>query len=448
MRDLVLLAALAGVVPLIFRAPQVGILAWIWVTLFNPQREVYGFLSNFQLNLYIALITAVAWAISRERKTVPLNSVTGLMILFGVWTCITTYFALDVEYSMVIWERVIKTLILGLAILAIVNNKARIQAVIWVMCLALGYYSVKGGGFVLGTGGSHRVMGPEDSMIEDNNSIGLAMVMLLPLLNYLRTTAKDIRTNYILLATMGLTLVAIIGTYSRGALVALAASGVAYVARSRNALIPLLMAGCVLAALPNFMPASWSERMTSIQDYNEDSSFAGRVAAWKTSVAIATQRPATGGGFFAVDLDWVAQSFRSPGSLEKGRAAHSIYFEVLGDHGFVGLAIFLMLYAAAWFNTSAVLRATRGDPSMDWANKLARALQVSMVGFAVGGALLSMAYYDGFLILLALSGALLLTVRQASAKTAPSMPRWKMSDDQMAGEAPIGAMLPGWGSAR
>jgi len=422
-RDLILLAALAGVVPLIFRAPQVGILTWIWVTLLNPQREVYGFLSDFQLNLYIALITAVAWAISRERKTVPLNSVTGLMILFGVWTCITTYFALDVKYSMLIWERVIKTLILGLAVLAIANSKVRIQSIVWVLCLSLGYYSVKGGAFVLGTGGSYRVLGPENSMIEDNNSIALAMVMLLPLLNYLRITTKDIRANYILLMSMGLTLIAIIGTYSRGALVALAASGVAYVAKSRSSFIPLVMAGCVLVALPSFMPADWFQRMTT------------------------TQRPVTGGGFFAVDLTWVAQAYRIPGSQERGRAAHSIYFEVLGDHGFIGLALFLMLFAAAWLNASAVLRATRDDPGLDWANKLARAMQVSMVGFAVGGALLSMAYYDGFLILLALSGSLALTVRQASKKAVSNMPRWKIADDPVTGEAPIGAMLPGWGTS-
>lgn len=447
MRDLVLLCALAGVVPLIFRAPQVGILAWIWVTLLNPQREVYGFLSGFQLNLYIAVITVVAWAISRERKTVPLNSVTGMMILFGVWTCITTYFALDVKYSTVIWERFMKTLILCLAILAIANSKARIQSVIWVLCLALGYYSVKGGAFVLATGGSHRVYGPENSMIEDNNSIALAMVMLLPLLNYLRITTKDIRANYILLTSMGLTLIAIIGTYSRGALLALGASGVAYVAKSRSSIIPLLMAGCVLVALPNFMPSSWFQRMTTIQSYDEDSSFEGRVKAWKTSVAIATQRPATGGGFFAVDLNWVAQAYRIPGSQERGRAAHSIYFEVLGDHGFIGLALFLILFATGWFNASATVRATRDDPGLDWANKLARAIQVSLVGFAVGGALLSMAYYDGFLILLSVSGALAMTVRQASRKAVPSMPRWKMTDDQIPGEAPIGAMLPGWGTS-
>ncbi len=72
---------------------------------------------------------------------------------------------------------------------------------------------------------------------------------------------------------------------------------------------------------------------------------------------------------------------------------------------------------------------------------------IVLVGFAVGGALLSMAYYDGFLILLALSGALVLTVRQATAKTAAFMPRWKMTDDQIAGTPPIGAALPGWSTS-
>ena len=99
-----------------------------------------------------------------------------------------------------------------------------------------------------------------------------------------------------------------------------------------------------------------------------------------------------GGGFSAVNLDEVAQAFQSPGSLKAGKAAHSIYFEVLGDHGFVGLALYLLILAAAWFNTFTVLRLTRGRPDLDWANRLARTLQVSMIGFLIGGAALSMAY--------------------------------------------------------
>src|SRR6201985_488950 len=179
-RDLFLLAALLGVFPLILRAPQIGILTWIWVTLMNPQREVYGFLSSFPLKLSIALITMIAWMVSRERKTVPLNAVTALLLVFGVWTSITTYFALDYNFSYGIWNLTIKTLVLALAILAITDNKARIQAVIWMLVLSLGYYGVKGGGFMLATGGRHHVFGPENTMIQDNNNLGLALVMILP----------------------------------------------------------------------------------------------------------------------------------------------------------------------------------------------------------------------------------------------------------------------------
>ena len=90
--------------------------------------------------------------------------------------------------------------------------------------------------------------------------------------------------------------------------------------------------------------------MQTINSYNSDSSFEGRVQAWRTSFNIAKER-ITGGGFSSVNLDWVAQAYRSPGSLPAGKAAHSIYFEVLGDHGYLGLLIFLLLLAAAWYNT-------------------------------------------------------------------------------------------------
>src|SRR5579872_4773910 len=190
LRDLILLGALLSVFPLILRAPQIGILTWIWVTLMTPQREVYGFLGNFELNFYIAVLTALAWMVSKERKIVPLNPVTGLLIVFGIWVSITTYFALQYSFSYVQWDRAIKTLILALAIVTITSTKARIQAVVWVTVLSLGYFGVKGGGFVLLTGGRNHVFGPDNSMIADNNALGLALVMILPFMNYLRVTTQ------------------------------------------------------------------------------------------------------------------------------------------------------------------------------------------------------------------------------------------------------------------
>ena len=426
MRDLILLAAILGVIPLILRAPMIGVLAWIWVALMNPQQEVYGFLHGASLNLYIAVITAFSWLASKQRKAVPLNPLTITLIIFMMWASITTYFALNPSYSYDLWNRTLKTLVLVFAILTIANTKGRIQAIVWMVVFSIGYYGVKGGGFTLLTGGRNHVFGPDNSMIADNNNLGLVLVMILPLTNYLRITAKRYWVRLGLLAMMGLTLVGVIGTYSRGAFFALGVTGLAYAVRSRAGIIPLVLGALVLVSLPSLVPSSWFDRMSTIQHAGQDQSFQERQAAWATSLNVAKSR-LTGGGFNSIQQNWVAEMYSSPGSLKIGRAAHSIYFEVMGDHGFFGLFLYILILLAGWYNTAATLIAVRDRPEMQWAALLARTMQVSMIGYLVGGAALSMAYYDGFLILLALGGALLLYVKKPLAEEASGkdVPIWR-----------------------
>lgn len=426
MRDLILLAALIGIIPLILRTPVVGLLAWIWISLTNPQREVYGFLNDFQLNLVVAAITAIAWLASSERKTAPVNPFTVLLTMFALWGCLATYLALDRAYSMPLLERTLKTCVLAFAIMALATNKARTQAVVWAFVISLGYYAVKGGGFVLLTAGGQRVYGPEDSMIADNNALGLALVVLLPLIDYLRRTSREKAVRLACLGGIALTIVAILGTYSRGALVALGVAAIVYGFRSRFGALLLIPAAALAVMAPSLLPAGWSDRMSTIQSYDQDASFEGRRAAWKTSANIAAARPLTGGGFAAVELTPVAQQFQSPGSLKAGRAAHSIYFQVLGDTGFVGLALYLLLLLTSGINTVLVINEARGREDLAWADLLARMLQVSIAAFLVGGAALSMAYYDGFIVMLTLSTVLLRVVRNQESVAVESRlkPRW------------------------
>jgi probable O-glycosylation ligase (exosortase A-associated) len=426
-RDLLLLGVLCGTIPLIVRAPFIGLLAWLWVSLMNPHREVFGFLHGASLNLYLGVLTALAWLASRDRKLISPNPFTILLVAFACWASISAYFALDREHAFPIWDRTIKTIVLGLAVTMLANTRARLQAVIWIMAISLGYYAVKGAGFVVLSGGRNHVFGPESSMIEDNNALGLALIVLLPLLNYLRLTSARALVRWSLLAVMAAALIAILGTYSRGALIALAAAGAVYSLRSRNGLAVLLAAAVVAWALPNFLPTTWFERMSSIQSADADSSFQDRLAAWRTSFNIASAHPLLGGGFVAVEQDWVARTYSSPGSLPIGRAAHSIYFEVLGETGFVGLALYLSAVAAAILNTFRVLGAARGRPELNWASALARMLQVSIGAFLAGGAALSMAYYDGVIVMLSLTAVLLEVVKQATeGRTAASVATWKI----------------------
>ena len=82
--------------------------------------------------------------------------------------------------------------------------------------------------------------------------------------------------------------------------------------------------------------------------------------------------------------------------------AHSIYFEVLGEHGFVGLALYLALGWFAWRSCTQVRREAKSRPGGLWLADLVRMLQVSLVGYASSGAFLGLAYFDLYYHLVAL----------------------------------------------
>jgi putative inorganic carbon (HCO3(-)) transporter len=74
--------------------------------------------------------------------------------------------------------------------------------------------------------------------------------------------------------------------------------------------------------------------------------------------------------------------------------AHSIYFQVLGEQGFVGLFLFLLLGLLAWRTGSKVINAAKDVPENKWAADLAAMGQVSLIGYATAGAFLGLAYFD------------------------------------------------------
>jgi probable O-glycosylation ligase (exosortase A-associated) len=115
-----------------------------------------------------------------------------------------------------------------------------------------------------------------------------------------------------------------------------------------------------------------------------------RINAWETAFNVARDRP-LGAGFEFASPSAFARYAPDP---SEPRAAHSIYFQVLGEHGFVGLGLFLLLWLLVWLDTGWIVRRARDRNELEWASDLARMIQVSLVGYFVGGAFLSHAYYD------------------------------------------------------
>jgi probable O-glycosylation ligase (exosortase A-associated) len=434
MRSYLLFLAIMGTIPVIFAKPYFGVLVYSWVSYMNPHRLTWGFTYSFPFAMIVAVATIGAWMISRESKKIPMTALSVLIIAYTFWVSFTTLFAILPDAAFAKWDRSIKTLLITFLTMALINSRERLDALIWVIVVSLGFFGVRGGVFTALTAGNYHVWGPADSFIEDNNHLGAALIMALPLMRYLQLQAQRRYIRLALLGSMGLTGLAILGTQSRGAALAGATMLIMLWLRSRKKLF--LGVGLVIGVSLGlaFMPQKYFDRLDTINEYENDGSAEGRIQTWKYAWRFALTSPIVGGGFEMFASDEMRHRF-TPG--ERVRASHSIWFETLGEHGFVGLLIFVAIGAAALLACGRVRRQCKGFPERVWAFDLASNLQVTFVGFAVAGTFLNKAFYDMYWQLLAVTVVLSVVVsRDVAAKSRRAVP------DRNAGTEPIRPQPP------
>lgn len=390
MRDILVTLIVFALLPSIFRKPYMGVLMWVWISVMNPHTQGWGFATTFPFAAIIAAVTMVTLLFTREPKSLPLTSVTWVFILFVLWMNVTTVFAIYPEAVYEQWNKVMKIMLMTFVTLMLIKTRKHLELLIWIIVISLGYYGVKGGIFTLVGGGVDTVLGPEGTFIDGNNEIALALIMAIPLMHFLQTISSRKWVRHALTAAMVLSAFAALGSYSRGALLAIAAMGGFLWLKSQYKLrIGLLLVLAIPPALA-FMPEQWTTRMDTINTYEEDESVQGRFNAWWMAYNLAKDRP-IGGGFEVITPELFYRYAPNPEDLH---AAHSIYFQVLGEHGFVGLGLYLWLGYLIWRMGSWIIRNTRKLEGYQWAYSLATMIQVSFVGFSVGGAFLSLLYFD------------------------------------------------------
>jgi putative inorganic carbon (hco3(-)) transporter len=145
-----------------------------------------------------------------------------------------------------------------------------------------------------------------------------------------------------------------------------------------------------LIVLP-LMPDLWWARMHTIETYDQDRSALGRLNAWGMAWNLARDKIPFGGG---MDIYTPEVFLRYAPDPTYSLAAHSIYFQVMGEQGFVGLFLFLLTGALTWRLAAGLIKRAVGSPEDQWAGELGAMVQVSLVGYAVGGAFLSLAWFD------------------------------------------------------
>ena len=390
MRDLLIACIVFGSLPVILKRPFWGILMLAWLGYMNAHRLCYGFMLSMPVVQIVAIVTLAGMLASKEVKRMIWSREIVILVIFIVWMSITTTQAFYFELASEQYIKVIKIQILTFMTLLMLNSQQRVHLFIWAIVLSLGFYGIKGGIFTILNGGAYRVQGPVGTFIEGNNELALALVMTIPLMRYLHLQERNQLIKNALAGGMLLSAIAAVGSQSRGALVGLVLMGAIFWTKSRNKLSTALLIAISIALIAGIMPDAWYARMNTIETYDRDDSALGRINAWWTAWNVAKDR-ATGGGFMMFQSSVFQQYAPEPGRVHD---AHSIYFQVLGNHGFVGLFIFLLLLVMTWLSCGAIIRQAKKNPDLKWAQDLGAMVQVSLAGYLSAGAFLGLGYFD------------------------------------------------------
>ena len=427
MRDIALALLIFGMLPFVLTRPFLGLLIWSWLGYMNPHRLCYGFAVSFPWVQLVAILTLLSLVLGKERKKIPWSTTSVLLAVFLLWTGLTTIFAVVPDAAWLQWQEFAKVMVMVFVTLILVNSRARVDWLVWMIVISLGFYGIKGGVFTILGGGVNHVAGPPKSFIADNNALALALCMTLPFMRYLQLHSSRQWVRLGLTVAMLLTGVAVLGTYSRGGLVALAIVSGALFLKGRGRFAVILIVVAVGFTAYQFMPPQWAQRMGTLQDAKQTDSGVTRIESYKFAGNVALHRPLLGGGFNVYLSNAMWQKYGPEDATP--RAIHSIYFRVLGEQGFPGLFLFLGLLFVSWKTCSRVRKQTRQIPEKKWAFDLASMLQVSLIAFMAAGAFLPMTYFDLTYQLIALSAILAMcawqevpTQQPADARTRRDMP--------------------------
>lgn len=404
-----------------WKRPFIALGLNMWTTLIFPNGWMYGFANSFRVNLLLAIILIITYFRSKDKGKFRFDAVMSMVTFFAIWFTITSIFSLhDPDVVQEMWVRLIKILVPAYFAILIIRKKIHFDFMLWCVVFSIGFFAVVEGLKWIASGGGHPIAGMAGHSLGDRNELSIAFNMTIPIALYLRNQygAKSKIVTLGLLGVVLMLVLSVLGTNSRGGFVSMMALAL-YLFKKSNHKALLLTVGAVCAAVAmQFLSNSWFDRMNTIQKADGDSSFVGRMIAWKITTIMVSERPIFGGGFKAIEntpnwnlmaLRWDEFSWFNTGDSYPGpvaRAAHSVYFQLLGDHGPIGLFIYLSIIAICFVKNNSVIKRGKKIGAPSWILDAAVMLQLSLFVFCVGGLSLSFAYFDLVYMLFALTAVL------------------------------------------
>lgn len=255
----------------------------------------------------------------------------------------------------------------------------------------------------------------------DGNDFALSCNIVWPLAAFCAVYFKRMSSRIAMVGLTVLLLVAIIGTVSRGGLLALGAIVAYYVVASRRILVGVVIVLLLIGLIFAFASDIFFTRMGTIAEYEEDGSAMGRIIAWKAAMRMALDHPflGVGAGNFAAAFGTDYQPVTDNLAPFPWMNTHSMYFKVLGEMGFPGLVVFTgVMVVSMRSNRRLRLRCAAAGAS-DEVRNFPLFLNMCWVGFGVGGAFLTVAYYPHIFVLAGITVATRLAINQELQALSP-----------------------------
>jgi putative inorganic carbon (hco3(-)) transporter len=423
-RDLFFVGYLGLLLLFAFKRPFLFTLVYAYVDIVAPQRLSYFLLNSIPLSLILFGFAFAGFMLSDDKKDVRITPRWCLLVLLLAYCAMThSFFAVEPVAAQEKWDWVWKALVFAIFLPLTLRTRLRIEALALMLVLCASALIVTGGLKTVAGGGGYGVMVllvDNDSGLYESSIISCVAIAIIPLVLWLAkhgTIFKpEWRVQTYAAALIFACLLIPIGVQARTGLVCVAVLAILQLRDvKRRALYIIGAITLGLVTIP-FLPASFTERMGTIKSYNEDESASTRIAVWKWTWEFVKTHP-FGGGFNAYvqnkivyhipvkdDNGFDTGEVDSGEVTDEGRAYHSSYFEMLGEQGYPGLIIWLLIHVGGVWRMEQLMRIyrKRGREDEAWVIPLARSLQSAQIIYLVGSLFVGIAFQPFVYMLVAM----------------------------------------------
>jgi probable O-glycosylation ligase (exosortase A-associated) len=419
-RDYLVLAIVFISAPIALVSPYYGVLMWSWLAYFNPHRYAWGVAHDFPVAIIIAVPTLIGTIFAAKNRNFLTRESLVLCMLWA-WFVVTTInllmtpaFAGHAAEAKEHLGIVSKILLMTFVTILLVISREKLRMLVLVIIASFGVRAVVAAAFFIATGGQYKIWGPEGTFLADNNDFALGLNMTIPMFVYFARSEPRRWLRVIVYIMLVCVVISVIGTYSRGGLIGLSVVILALMLKSRRKAVSILLVAFGAFCLLTFATLQWKERMGDFLHGDLDESAESRLAVWQAGWNLARAYPLTGGGFDVyTDPNIIVRYLPSdrPDALLHG--PHSIYFQMLGEQGFAGLGLFLMLLGGCYLRLRKLRRAAAQREELSWIAPYASMFEISLLAYMFNGATLGRAYFDYFFEIVACVVVLDLLFRRA-----------------------------------